>query len=95
MKLSLAIVALKALAVSAQASQLAFGSDGNVDVDAAEVAADQSLLWGTYRPGLYFGLKPRLANSLMTGLMWYGANDYTGFERKSWAEAIEEAQSRR
>lgn len=37
---------------------------------------DQSLFWGTYRPNLYFGLRPRVPNSLMTGLMWHGLNDY-------------------
>lgn len=26
-----------------------------------------SLLWGAYRPNLYFGLRPRIPNSLMTG----------------------------
>jgi len=37
---------------------------------------DQSLLWGTYRPNLYFGLRPRLPQSLMSGLMWWGTQDY-------------------
>lgn len=27
--------------------------------------------WGTYRPGVYFGLKTRDPQSLVTGLMWY------------------------
>ncbi|KAL4074525.1 glycoside hydrolase family 63 protein [Scleroderma yunnanense] len=34
------------------------------------------LLWGVYRPGLYFGLRPRLPQSLMTGLMWFGTQNY-------------------
>lgn len=38
--------------------------------------ADQSLLWGPYRPNLYFGLRPRLPQSLMTGLIWFGTVDY-------------------
>jgi len=29
-----------------------------------------SLFWGTYRPGLYFGLKTRSPADLVTGLMW-------------------------
>jgi mannosyl-oligosaccharide glucosidase len=37
---------------------------------------DQSLLWGTYRPNLYFGLRPRLPQSLMSGLMWWGTQEY-------------------
>ncbi|KAG0224250.1 Processing alpha glucosidase I [Actinomortierella wolfii] len=40
--------------------------------------ARQSLWWGTYRPGLYFGTRPRLPNSIMTGLMWFGLQDYSG-----------------
>ncbi|KIJ27409.1 glycoside hydrolase family 63 protein [Sphaerobolus stellatus SS14] len=36
----------------------------------------QSLFWGTWRPNLYFGLRPRLPHSLMTGLMWFGTQDY-------------------
>eukprot|EP00898_Chlorokybus_atmophyticus_P002414 jgi/Chlat1/3173/Chrsp22S03407 len=30
-----------------------------------------SLLWGTYRPHLYLGIRPRLARSLVAGLMWF------------------------
>lgn len=37
---------------------------------------DPSLFWSTYRPNLYFGLRPRVPNTLMTGLMWHGLNDY-------------------
>jgi mannosyl-oligosaccharide glucosidase len=36
----------------------------------------QSLLWGPYRPNLYFGLRPRIPQSLMTGLMWFGTQNY-------------------
>ena len=28
------------------------------------------------RANLYFGLRPRVPNTLMTGLMWHGLNDY-------------------
>ncbi|KAN0141302.1 Glycoside hydrolase [Lactarius tabidus] len=40
-----------------------------------------SLLWGTYRPNLYFGLRPRIPQSLMTGLMWFGTQDYQSFSK--------------
>lgn len=33
-------------------------------------------LWGAYRPNLYFGLRPRIPKSLMTGFMWFGTQDY-------------------
>ncbi|KAF2668554.1 glycoside hydrolase, partial [Microthyrium microscopicum] len=31
---------------------------------------DDSLLWGPYRPNLYFGIRPRISKSLSLGLMW-------------------------
>lgn len=31
---------------------------------------NQSLLWGPYKPNLYFGVRPRLPEGLWTGLMW-------------------------
>ncbi|ETW85531.1 glycoside hydrolase family 63 protein [Heterobasidion irregulare TC 32-1] len=44
-----------------------------------------SLLWGAYRPNLYFGLKPRIPQSLMTGLIWFGTQDYQSFTRSRHA----------
>ncbi|THH15032.1 hypothetical protein EW146_g5398 [Bondarzewia mesenterica] len=41
----------------------------------------ESLLWGAYRPNLYFGLRPRIPQSLMTGLIWFGTQDYQSFTR--------------
>lgn len=41
-------------------------------------AANASLLWGPYRPNLYFGVRPRIPKSLLTGLMWWNGNDYSG-----------------
>ncbi|KAJ7470519.1 glycoside hydrolase [Mycena latifolia] len=48
------------------------------------VAANQpndTLLWGPYRPNLYFGLRPRIPQSLMTGLMWFGTHDYQSISK--------------
>lgn len=39
---------------------------------------NDSLLWGPYRPNLYFGVRPRLPYSLMTGLMWSNVDTYSG-----------------
>ncbi len=30
-----------------------------------------SMLWGSYRSGLYFGMRTRAPKSLLTGLMWF------------------------
>ncbi|OSD02823.1 glycoside hydrolase family 63 protein [Trametes coccinea BRFM310] len=41
----------------------------------------ESLLWGAYRPQLYFGLRPRLPQSVMTGLAWFGTQDFQSITR--------------
>ncbi|KAI9149434.1 mannosyl-oligosaccharide glucosidase [Paramyrothecium foliicola] len=33
-------------------------------------ANNETLLWGPYKPNLYFGVRPRLPNGLWTGMMW-------------------------
>lgn len=38
--------------------------------------ADNSLLWGPYRSALYFGVRPRIPKSLLSGLMWFPITDY-------------------
>ncbi|KAJ4340911.1 Processing alpha glucosidase I [Didymella glomerata] len=39
-------------------------------------ASNDSLLWGPYRPNLYFGVRPRIPKSLMGGLLWTRVEDY-------------------
>ncbi|KAF1835119.1 glycoside hydrolase [Decorospora gaudefroyi] len=39
-------------------------------VDDSFATNEESLLWGPYRPNLYLGLRPRVPNSLIAGLMW-------------------------
>jgi len=34
------------------------------------VSNNASLLWGPYRPNLYLGIRPRVPESLLMGLMW-------------------------
>ncbi|KAJ7285598.1 glycoside hydrolase [Mycena rebaudengoi] len=48
---------------------------------AATNQANDTLLWGPYRPNLYFGLRPRIPQSLMTGLMWFGAHDFQSISK--------------
>ncbi len=49
---------------------------------ASASSVNDTLLWGAYRPNLYFGLRPQLPQSLMTGLMWFGTHDYASFQRQ-------------
>jgi len=53
-------------------------------LDEITKASDQSLLWGPYRPNLYFGVKPRIPKSFMAGLMWSGVNNFTTFQHSKY-----------
>lgn len=46
-----------------------------------------SLLWGPYRPNLYFGVRPRTPDSLLMGLMWSNA-DQTSYKGISKSESF-------
>ncbi|KAJ4316820.1 Processing alpha glucosidase I [Neodidymelliopsis sp. IMI 364377] len=41
-----------------------------------EKASNDSLLWGPYKPNLYFGVRPRIPKSLTGGLLWTRVEDY-------------------
>ncbi|EFQ97264.1 mannosyl-oligosaccharide glucosidase [Nannizzia gypsea CBS 118893] len=43
---------------------------------AVDTALNQTLLWGPYRPNLYFGVRPRIPKSLLMGLLWAKVDDY-------------------
>ncbi|GAO17856.1 uncharacterized protein UV8b_06915 [Ustilaginoidea virens] len=51
---------------------------GDVSVLTSEIGRqnNQSLFWGPYKPNLYFGLRPRVPQSLWTGLMWGRIDGY-------------------
>ncbi|KAF8970494.1 Processing alpha glucosidase I [Entomortierella lignicola] len=59
--------------------KIQFVTDENI-AHATSSAQNQSLFWGPYRPNLYFGTRPRLPDTVMTGLMWYGNQDYSGVD---------------
>ena len=44
-------------------------------------SSNDSLLWGPYRPNLYFGVRPRLPNSLTTGLLWANTENYAAAQQ--------------
>lgn len=44
--------------------------------DASPHSGNDTLLWGPYRPNLYFGVRPRLPRSLLAGLMWANADSF-------------------
>lgn len=60
--------------VASVAATLAVGASasGDQSVLTSEIGRlnNQSLLWGPYKPNLYFGVRPRLPDGLWTGLLW-------------------------
>jgi mannosyl-oligosaccharide glucosidase len=51
-------------------------SDASILINEAARANNNSLLWGPYKSNLYFGVRPRIANSLAAGLMWAKVDDF-------------------
>ena len=49
---------------------------GPVLADLPQFGGDHasSMLWGTYRPGLYTGIRARVPRSLLAGVMWFDAD---------------------
>ncbi|KAL8710102.1 MAG: hypothetical protein Q9225_007342 [Loekoesia sp. 1 TL-2023] len=67
---------LSALAVFLCWLQLALGEDQVVLSENAKLS-NETLLWGPYRPNLYFGVRPRIPKSLTTGLLWTKVDSFT------------------
>ncbi|KAL1641413.1 Processing alpha glucosidase I [Diplodia intermedia] len=45
-------------------------------VQQIERASNESLLWGPYKPNLYFGVRPRIPKSVAAGLLWSRVEDF-------------------
>jgi Glycosyl hydrolase family 63 N-terminal domain len=55
---------------------LCFSNLAACEVFAEGAALNGSLLWGPYRPNLYFGIRPRIPKSLLAGLMWAKVDNF-------------------
>lgn len=62
--------------------------DGDESVLTSEITRlnNQSLLWGPYKPNLYFGLRPRIPKSLMAGLMWAKVDNFQDVQHSTWQQ---------
>ncbi|KJX93906.1 mannosyl-oligosaccharide glucosidase like protein [Zymoseptoria brevis] len=58
------------------ASTCALLATAQVSESVFSKASNDSLLWGPYRPNVYFGIRPRLPKSVLTGLLWARVEDY-------------------
>lgn len=47
-------------------------------ISIACLTCQSSLFWNTYRPQVYHGVRARSPETVLTGLMWIGLNDFTG-----------------
>ncbi|RKF60969.1 putative mannosyl-oligosaccharide glucosidase [Erysiphe neolycopersici] len=46
----------------------------------ALLSVNNTYLWGSYRPNLYFGIKPRIPESFLGGLMWARVEDFASVQ---------------
>ncbi|KAG5297050.1 glucosidase I [Histoplasma ohiense] len=83
------VLALQSLLFLLLSISLAAGEDSSaasheVPILAKELgrASNESLLWGPYRPNLYFGVRPRLPKSLIMGLMWANVDEFQNIQEK-------------
>ena len=62
---------LAAVALAAVATETVGEMDNLAEYSQVQIS-NATLLWGTYRPNLYFGLRPRVPSSITAGLLWNG-----------------------
>lgn len=67
-------------AIGILSTQAAASDDASELIKEAARANNQSLLWGPYKPNLYFGVQPRIPESLSAGLMWAKVEDYASVQ---------------
>lgn len=71
---------LLALLTLFYSSPVALADDAQEILSETAKQSNASLLWGPYRPNLYFGVRPRIPRSLMTGLVWSRVDSYEGLQ---------------
>ena len=69
----LAVAAILGLSLSPHA---AAQDDPSILLGEIGRASNESLLWGPYKPNLYFGVRPKIPKSLSAGLMWVKADNF-------------------
>lgn len=75
------------VSIAAPAAVTAKGTED--DATSGKPIGDPSLIWGTYRPQLYFGVRAALPESFLSGLLWFSPKRLESF-LKSRHEASED-----
>jgi mannosyl-oligosaccharide glucosidase len=57
-------------------------SDLNAEIDRV---TNETLLWGPYRPNVYFGVRPRIPKSFIGGLMWANVDSYADISQSTYS----------
>lgn len=64
------------------------GQQAVFEDDVSKVYEDmnsKSLNWGPYRSNLYVGVRPRIPDSILTGLLWFPATSFNGIQQSKHA----------
>lgn len=77
---------LPAAALLATCLSVAAADDSAILYNEVARAANDSLLWGPYRPNLYFGVRPRLPKSFLGGLMWSRVDNYQDVQNSEFLD---------
>jgi hypothetical protein len=67
---------LISLGIAQDDTTTAAAGDPSVLISEIARASNQSLLWGPYKPNLYFGVRPRIPKSLSAGLLWAKVDNF-------------------
>ena len=63
-------------------SNLVGSNKNNSNDQTSMINSDSPDLWGTYRSNLYFGMRTKTPQALMTGLAWNSIDNIEGFTSK-------------
>lgn len=90
-----ALIAAVLIALLSRSSAQGHVVDDETPAPVAASPLNESLLWGPYRPNLYFGVRPRIPKSLLTGLMWSKVDDYQSVQHSTFKNLCFNPQYRR
>ena len=74
--------------LSAFATTTSAAEDASILYKEIARAQNQSLLWGPYRPNLYFGVRPKIPKSFMGGLMWARVDQFQDVQHSNITHAM-------
>lgn len=82
-RITLAAAAILGLSI---APTVAAQDDPSILLGEIGRASNESLLWGPYKPNLYFGVRPKIPKSLSAGLMWAKVDNFQDVQHSmSWS----------